>query len=76
MLQTLIARFKGCRRSLTIWFNSAAASAVLAWPDVVSNFPALASYIGDTAFYRYAGAFVIGVNMVLRFRTNRDLAEK
>lgn len=62
-------------RSWTILINSFFAIILLELPDLQSSFPQLQGYIPDT-YYKYAMALIIVTNIILRFKTIQDLANK
>lgn len=75
MLEKLKARLSGCKRSLTIWFNAIAGAAVLLLPVAQETFPQMSGYIPQDT-YRLLMGIIIAANIVLRFKTTVDLAEK
>ena len=70
-----VERIKNSWRSWTIWFNGIGLALMEFWPDLVTNFPTIQSYISETIFKRTMGAILI-INIILRFKTTRDLADK
>lgn len=71
----MMDKLKGAWRSMTIWFNSAAAVVVPGLPMLRDEFPQLQPYIPDH-LYQYALGLIIVANIALRFKTNVDLAAK
>ena len=70
-----IKRVKGAWRSWTIWFNGVGIAIVGFWPDLVSNFPTLQGYVSESIFKGTMGAILV-INLILRFKTTKDLADK
>lgn len=68
-------RLKKAWKSLTIWFNSAALSLIPAVEFAKDSFPEMQSYV-DHGFYKWVMGTVVAVNILLRFKTNKDLADK
>ncbi len=68
-------RLQGSIRSLTIWVNGLFGALLLGLPDLQASLPQLQSYVPADAF-RYAMGVVIVANILLRFKTNKDLAAK
>lgn len=65
----------GARRSLTVWFNSVVLAA-LPLLDAIKEFsPGLQVYLTPENF-KIVGIAVIFINIVLRFKTKKPLAEK
>lgn len=75
MINTFKARLRGSWRSLTIWFNGVVGSVATLLPVAQDSFPALQSYLPANVYAWIAGALVFG-NMLLRFKTTLDLADK
>lgn len=68
-------RIRGCKRSLTVWFNGAMAAAVLMLPVAQDAFPQMQTYLGAD-LYRWMMGVIVAANILLRFKTTVDLAEK
>lgn len=75
MLRKLLARLRGAKRSLTIWFNGIAGALVLVLPVAQEVFPQMSGYIPQDT-YRLLMGLIIAANILLRFKTTVDLADK
>lgn len=75
MGKTIRSRIAGARKSLTIWFNSVIGTVVTLLPVAQDQLPQLQPYIGPH-FYQYMMGFVVGANILLRFKTTTDLKDK
>lgn len=75
MWAKLKRRLHGAKRSMTIWFNTAAGCLVLILPVAQDAFPQMQGYLPADA-YRWLMGIIIAANIILRFRTAVDLAEK
>ena len=62
-------------RSWTIWINSIFAMILFELPNLQSDFPQLQGYLPDN-FYKWAMGAIIAANIILRFKTAQDLANK
>ncbi|WP_417070845.1 hypothetical protein [Niveibacterium terrae] len=72
---SFVAKLKGARRSLTIAFNAVAGLVLYnlqAVADVLTSSQALLS----PEDYRRAAWVIVGINIVLRFKTSKGLHEK
>ena len=74
-MKNLLAKVKNMWRSWTIWFNGIGIAIVSFWPDLVSNFPTLQGYVSESIFKSTMAAILI-INLILRFKTTTDLADK
>lgn len=68
-------RIKNAWRSVTIWFNGVAGSVMVVLPTAQDSLPQLQSYLPHN-FYQWMMGIVVAANIVLRFRTTKDLADK
>ncbi len=68
-------KLKGAWKSLTIWFNGVVLAIVPMIDTVKENLPALGQYMTPENL-KVVGLAVLVLNIVLRFKTNRSLAEK
>lgn len=75
MLSDLKAKLAGARKSLTIWFNGAAGTLIIAIPFVHDNLPEIQQYLNADVYKGLATA-VVAANLYLRFRTKTSLADK
>lgn len=75
MFQHLKAKIRGCKRSLTIWFNSAMATAVVLLPVAQDQFPQMQAFLSED-LYRVTMGLIVAINILLRFKTTADLAHK
>ena len=66
---------RGICKSWVLWFNSVMLTILPIFEYAAHNYPNLHEYIPDNV-YKPVGLFVIGVNMVLRFKTTKPLLEK
>lgn len=73
--QTAIAKFKGASKSLTVWLNTIALAALPFIDTLQQTLPSLQGSVSGT-IYKVLGAVVIVGNILLRFKTNTDLAHK
>lgn len=71
----MIDKLNGAWRSWTIHFNVWCGALVSGLPLAQDNFPQLQPYIPAHLFQYGMAALIVG-NMVLRFKTNCDLAHK
>lgn len=65
----------GCLKSWTIHFNLWFSLFVYNLPDMITNFQSLQGHIPDN-LYKYAFAFLMVANFVLRIKTNASLINK
>lgn len=73
-MNKFIERLQGAWRSWTIWINSVAAILLMTLPDLQMVFPQIEGYI-PAIYYKYAMGVIIAANILLRFKTSKDLAE-
>ena len=70
---------RGSLRSLTVWFNAAAAGLLAVLPELLPALadaaPSLQPYLGPDV-YRYLMLAIVVGNIVLRVRTSTSLADK
>lgn len=66
---------KGAKKSVVIWFNGLCIAAMPIFEYAVQSLPELREYIPDN-IYRSMGAFVVSVNIILRFKTTTALKDK
>ena len=71
----LSERIKNSWRSWTIWFNGVGIAIIGFWPDLVTNFPTLQGYVSEGIYKGSMGAILL-INLILRFKTTKDLADK
>lgn len=69
------SKLQGCRRSLTIWFNGLIGTAIILLPEAQSQFPQLEGYLSESLYRSLMGAIIVA-NIILRFKTTADLAQK
>lgn len=62
-------------KSLTIWFNSIMAAAVVALPMLQDQLPQLQGYLPANLYHSAMATLIVG-NIILRFKTNGALADK
>ena len=74
-MNKLLERIKNSWRSWTIWFNGVGIAIIGFWPDLVTNFPTLQGYVSESIYKGSMGAILI-INLILRFKTTKDLADK
>ena len=75
VIDKLIRKIRGARKSLVIWFNTIVGTAVTLLPVAQESFPQLQEYLPANIYQWVMGALVVG-NIILRFRTTLDLAHK
>lgn len=68
-------KIKGMWKSWTVWFNGAAVAIVAAFPLVQDALPQIAPLV-SAALYKNVTLFVVLVNLFLRFKTTKSLADK
>lgn len=68
-------KIKGMWKSWTVWFNGAAVTIVAGLPLLQDSLPQLAPLV-SAAVYKNVTLFVVLVNLFLRFKTNKSLADK
>lgn len=72
-------KFKGTIKSLTIWVNGVFVALVSNAETVMSalreNLPTVSQWL-NADMLKYSALFIIGVNVLLRFKTNKSLADK
>lgn len=71
----MIDKLKNAWRSWTIWFNATMALAIPAMPAIADQIPQLQPYLSP-ALYQWLGGLVVAANILLRFKTNKSLADK
>jgi hypothetical protein len=74
-LETMKAKLKGAARSWTIRVNAVAAALLLNMDTIMSYAPQLAQYMPQDKHQRLMLALAV-LNMLLRFRTTKSLADK
>lgn len=75
MWTTFKSKLAGAWKSWTIWVNTIAGAAIILLPMAVESLPQLHDYIPDQP-YKIAMGLLIAANILLRFKTNIDLAAK
>lgn len=72
-------KIKGMYKSLTIWVNAAFVGLVSNADTVMQamreNLPTVSQWL-NADLLKYSALFIIGVNIALRFKTNKSLADK
>lgn len=68
-------RIKGSIRSLTIWINGILLALIPLYETFKNDFVQLQPYMTDANYRKLAVLIIIG-NVILRFRTTKDLADK
>ena len=68
-------KLRGAWKSLTIWLNGILLAAFPLVGMVKENLPDIGQYL-DPALFKWLGLAVVVMNIVLRFRTKSDLADK
>lgn len=69
------SRLKNAWRSTVIWFNGIAASIMVVLPVAQDSLPQLQSYL-PSHMYQIMMGVVVAANILLRFKTTTDLADK
>ena len=72
---TLSKKFAGCRRSITIWFNSVALAILPALDYAKDSLPLVRDYL-DGELFKTVGLIIVVGNIILRFKTDRPLESK
>lgn len=75
MWATFKAKLAGAPKSWTLWFNSIGALLIEFLPHAAEALPALYGMMPQN-YYSVALIVLVGGNMFLRFKTNKDLAKK
>lgn len=71
----ITAKLKNSWKSLTIFFNAVIGGFIVALPDLKGEFTQLQDYLPEH-LYKYGMVIIIVGNILLRFKTNKDLAHK
>lgn len=75
----LLERFKKVFKSLTIWFNGVMLAAIPFWDNLVrglnENMQTFSQWLTPERLKTLA-IFILVSNIVLRFKTNKDLKDK
>lgn len=74
-MNKVIRKTRGLVKSLTAWLNAMAASLVPLLIAAKEDFPLLKSSL-TADLYKYAFIAIIVLNILVRFKTNKDLADK
>lgn len=74
-MNKLKQRLANAHKSLTCLFNGFVGSAVVLLPQAQESFPQLQGYM-DAGMYKTAMGVLIVGNILLRFKTTCDLADK
>lgn len=79
MMAKWVAQLRGALKSKVVWFNLVMAGLIDQIPyitqQLIIGLPDMQPYL-SSGVYKHAMGFVVTVNFLLRFRTNRPLAEK
>lgn len=70
-----VGKVKGLKKSATAWFNAIVATIVSGLPFAIDAFPQIKGYVPDNIYSAAWVVLVVG-NILLRFKTTKDLAEK
>jgi len=73
--ERVLAYFKGCKKSMTIWFNSVMGTAAVVIPVAIQEFPKLQAYLPDD-LYKTVTVVLLTGNFLLRFKTTKGLTDK
>lgn len=71
----MMEKLKGAWKSLTIWFNGVVLAVIPLIDTVKENLPALGQYLTPENL-KTIGLAVLVLNIALRFKTNKSLADK
>lgn len=71
----MLKKLANCRKSWTIKFNALFGGVFYLLPILQTDFPQLRGYIPDN-WFKWAMALIIVGNIILRFKTKSDLADK
>lgn len=75
----MIDKLKGAYKSLTIWLNAMFLGLISNADTVMSslrdNLPTVSQWL-NADMLKYSAYFIIGVNVLLRFKTKSSLADK
>lgn len=66
---------KNAWKSFTIWFNAIVGAALGLGDTIKENIPIIQQYL-TPEMVKYAVISVVVINVLLRFKTNKSLAEK
>lgn len=75
MWLSFIDKLAGCKRSMTVWFNSVAAVLIPSLPMFGDSIPQLQPYL-TPSLYQWIGGVVVFANIALRFKTKTALENK
>jgi K+ transporter len=74
-MNNLKAKLANIHKSWTLWFNGVAMSVITSLPLLADQMPQLQPYIPDNLYKN--GMLALGVvNIMLRFKTSKSLADK
>ena len=75
----MLEKLKGAYKSLTIWLNAMflglISNADLVMSSLRENLPTVSQWL-NADMLKYSAYFIIGVNVLMRFRTHNSLADK
>lgn len=74
-MNKFIERLKNSQRSFTIWFNSLLGTLVIFMPEILSTLPTLREHVDGDIYKKMMLVAIVG-NLLLRFKTTQDLADK
>ena len=74
-MDTIKARLRGMWKSLSVWFNGVVATLLAALPILQESIGQVRELVTADTYKALALALVVG-NVLLRFRTTKDLADK
>lgn len=75
MFNNLKAKLANMYKSLTIWVNGVLLAAVPMIGPIKENLPDIGQYLTPELF-KYVGIAVVVANILLRFKTDKSLADK
>lgn len=74
-MKILLAKLRGARRSLTVWFNGGMLTLVSLLPSLAEALPLLKDYL-PADFYQLAFTVVAVGNILIRGKTNKSLEDR
>ena len=70
-----VAKLRGLKKSTTAWFNAVVGALIPMIPYAIDQFPNIKGHVSDNIYSTAWVVLVVG-NILLRFKTTKDLADK
>ena len=71
----MLDKLANVHKSVTMWFNAVAGSAVVMLPTLQEQFPQLHDYMDRKAYQVIMGGIIVG-NILLSLKTTKSLKDK